>query len=139
MLLFRSVRPETGTAFWFPVGGGIEDGESVRAAAAREVSEETGLAGFELGPEVWHRRHVFTWRGNHWDQRERWFLVRAPNFVPSGESMTAEEKVDLTGCRWWTVGELAETADALVPRDLADRLGELLRNGPPATPVEVGV
>jgi 8-oxo-dGTP pyrophosphatase MutT (NUDIX family) len=71
VLLFRSEQPETATPFWFPAGGGLEDGEDARAAAVREVAEETGLVDVELGPEVWHRRHVFSWHGVLWDQRER--------------------------------------------------------------------
>ena len=30
-------------AWWFTIGGGIEEGEDPRAAAVREVFEETGL------------------------------------------------------------------------------------------------
>jgi 8-oxo-dGTP pyrophosphatase MutT (NUDIX family) len=82
VLLLRAERPEDGRAFWFPPGGGVEEGEDVWSAAGREVGEETGLAEFELGPEVWRRRHVFEWRGERWDQRERWFLARVDHFEP---------------------------------------------------------
>lgn len=139
LLLFRSTHPETGEVFWFPAGGGVEDGEDIRTAAAREVAEETGLTDFGLGPEVWRRRHVFTWRGRTWDQHERWFLARVPHFEPSRAAMTEEEKVDLTACRWWSLDELAATADRLVPRDLPHRLADLLAYGPPATPTEIGI
>jgi 8-oxo-dGTP pyrophosphatase MutT (NUDIX family) len=56
-----------------------------RAAAAREVAEETGLRAFELGDEVWRRRSSFTWRGVEIDQRERWFLARTPVLSPRHE------------------------------------------------------
>jgi 8-oxo-dGTP pyrophosphatase MutT (NUDIX family) len=139
LLLFRSVQPDTGAAFWFPAGGGLEAGEDVRAAAVREVEEETGLADVALGPEVWRRRHVFTWRGTRWDQRERWFTARVTHFEPDAKGMTETETVDLTAWRWWTVAELESTPDELVPRDLAARLRVLLADGPPADPIEVGV
>jgi len=32
LLLFRGEEPETGAAFWFPAGGGLEEGEDVRIA-----------------------------------------------------------------------------------------------------------
>jgi 8-oxo-dGTP pyrophosphatase MutT (NUDIX family) len=137
--LFRGEEPETGAGFWFPAGGGLQEGEDVRAAAVREVAEETGLAEFVLGPEVWRRRHVFTWRGVCWDQRERWFMARVAHFEPDGAGMTDAEKTDLTACWRWTLDELAATTDDLVPRDLAARLRVLLADGPPATPVDVGV
>lgn len=139
MFLFRAVDPEVGRAFWFPVGGGLKDGEDGREAAVREVFEETGLADVVIGAEVWHRRHVFNWRGVEWDQRERWFMARVEHFEPRGAAMTAEELVDLTASRWWTLGELRATTDDLVPRDLADRLRVLLTEGPPPSPIDVGV
>jgi 8-oxo-dGTP pyrophosphatase MutT (NUDIX family) len=139
VLLFRGRDPETGAVFWFPAGGGLEAGEDVREAAYREVAEETGLQALQLGPEVWRRRHVFTWRGNRWDQRERWFVARVPNFEPDRSAMTEAEQVDLTTHRWWSVDELDATTDGLVPRDLAAQLRRLLDEGPPAEPIEVGV
>jgi 8-oxo-dGTP pyrophosphatase MutT (NUDIX family) len=132
------VRPETGRAFWFPAGGGLEEGEGPRDAAVREVAEETGLAGLKLGPEVWHRRHVFEWRGVEWDQRETWFLAHVRHFEPNGVAMTETEKAEISGCRWWSLGELDASADDLVPRDLPARLRELLADGPPAVPIEIG-
>jgi 8-oxo-dGTP pyrophosphatase MutT (NUDIX family) len=73
LLLFRAEDPANGSVFWFPAGGGVEEGEDAQSAATREIAEETGLTDLQLGPELWHRRHVFTWRGVELDQRERWF------------------------------------------------------------------
>ncbi len=139
LLLFRGVQPETGSAFWFPAGGGLEEGEDARAAAVREVAEETGLRSLVLGPEVWRRRHVFTWRSVEWDQRERWFMARVEGFEPSPAGLTETEATDLTAWCWWTLAELSGAADELVPRDLAARLRALLVDGPPAEPIEVGI
>src|SRR3954467_8576929 len=139
VLLFRAVRPETGRAFWFPAGGGLEAGEDVRAAVAREVARETGRRGAPLGPEVWRRRHVLTWRGSEYDQRERWFLARVAHFEPDRAALTDTERADLTAARWWSVPELEACPDDLVPRDLAARLRTLLVDGPPGSPIEVGV
>jgi 8-oxo-dGTP pyrophosphatase MutT (NUDIX family) len=133
------VHPETGVAFWFPPGGRLEDGEGEREAAVREVAEETGLADVPLGPEIWRRRHLFSWRGEEWDQRERWFLARVPHFEPDGRGMTEVEKAEISGCRWWDMGEMESTSDELVPLDLGDRLRQLLIDGPPPSPVDIGV
>ncbi len=138
LLLVRATDPGAGP-FWFPAGGGLEPGEDVRSAAVREVEEETGLRELRLGPEVWRRRHAFTWRGVTYDQRERWFLARVAHFEPSGAGLTDAEMVDLTEWRWWSLEELRGTGERLTPRDLAVRLSELLADGPPAEPIDVGV
>jgi ADP-ribose pyrophosphatase YjhB (NUDIX family) len=139
LLLFRGERAETGEAFWFPPGGGLEEGEDVRAAAVRGERAETGLDPVPLGPEVWRRRHVFTWRGVDWDQRERWFLARVVHFEPDAAQRTEAEATDLTAARRWSVEDLERATDGLVPGDLAARLRTLLADGPPASPVDVGV
>jgi 8-oxo-dGTP pyrophosphatase MutT (NUDIX family) len=138
LLLFRAEDAEAGS-FWFPVGGGLDDGEDAPTAAAREVAEETGLKDLALGAEVWTRRHVFTWRGVSWDQRERWYLARVAHFEPDTSAMTDGEKTDLTACRWWSVTDMEATTDRLTPRDLAARLRILLADGPPPAPIEVGI
>jgi hypothetical protein len=59
--------------------------------------------------------------------------------VPDGAGRTDAERADLLPPRWWTPAELDATADRLVPGDLAALLRALLRDGPPETPLEVGV
>lgn len=138
LLLFRSV-DDCGGAFWYPVGGRVEEGESVQDAAARELLEETGLPGVELGPEVWRRRHVFAWRGVEYDHRERWFIARVQQFDIDTSGFTSAERVDVLEHRWWTQEELAASTERLVPADLAAQLAELLTAGPPAEPHQVGI
>ena len=49
VLLLRGHDPKIpNTYFWFTVGGGLERGEHLRAAAVREIEEETG---FVVAPE----------------------------------------------------------------------------------------
>lgn len=139
VLLFRAVNPATGVAFWFPPGGAVEPGEDVESAAQRELREETGRSDIELGAEIWHRRHLFSWRDARYDQRERWFLARTARFDPDLAGVTETEKTDLAGWRWWTLGELETTTDQLTPRELPRHLSDLLREGPPSTPITVGV
>ena len=139
VLLFHGVQPDSGIAFWFAPGGGLEEGEDIRTAAARELAEETGLKDVPLGPEIWHRRHIYVWRGVTLDQRERWLLARVAHFEPDSTGMTAEEKIDVTASRWWTLDELDATAEILVPSALAPNLRALLEHGPPPSPIDVGI
>ena len=49
VLLVHAADPRTGLGSWYPVGGGVEAGESLDEAARREAYEETGLAGLPDG------------------------------------------------------------------------------------------
>jgi 8-oxo-dGTP diphosphatase len=126
---------------WATPGGGIEPGETPEHAVVRELEEETGLTGAEVGPVVWTRLHVIPFIGGDWDgQHEQYHLVRAPAFVPrprlSWGQLNAEYVHEL---RWWTPHELAETAETFAPRRLPELVRQLLRHGPPDEPIDAGV
>ncbi len=137
LLLMRFTSPDSGVVFWAPCGGGVEPGETFEQAAVREVAEETGLAGVVLGPHVFDREVAFTWRGRRVETTERWYVAHVAAFTPTRVGWTAEERAEVSDVRWWTPAELATTADALVPRDLAARFAALLER-PPARPLRLG-
>ncbi len=77
---------EGGTPAWQMPQGGIDEGEKPRAAALRELWEETGVRAdqveviakapdwvtYDLPPELLGR----VWGGKYRGQRQRWFLMR---------------------------------------------------------------
>jgi 8-oxo-dGTP pyrophosphatase MutT (NUDIX family) len=128
---------EQGIRFWVPPGGGAEPGETAEETARRELWEETGLTTVALVAEIGRQRGIASWGGVTYDCRERWFLARAPEGAINTANFTAEERVSIAGHRWWTPGELAAATERLVPTDLAALVARLLRDGPPAAPLDL--
>src|SRR5215207_9112286 len=73
-------RADAGSRFWFTPGGGIEPGEEAKAAALRELFEETGITNVRLEAEIWRRSQTGVFLGKMREFRERWFLARVPTF-----------------------------------------------------------
>ena len=137
VLLFAS-HDDDGRPFWYPPGGGAEPGETAEETARRELWEETGLTGVELEAEIWRRRGLASWGGVTYDGRERWFLARVAPYRIDTSGFTTEEQRSIVAHRWWTVDELAAAADRLVPANLDELVRGLLRDGPPAEPIDLG-
>lgn len=139
LLLFRCQEPGADRSFWITPGGGLEAGETHEQAALRELYEETGLSDVELGPCVWVRTHTFTWLGNTYRQRERFYFVQIAGHEVDCDRHTEEEQMVLCEYKWWSAEDITAATDAqFAPRKLGAHLRELLRVRP-STPIDVGV
>ena len=131
----RLLSSPPGQGAWFTVGGGLEPGETVMQAAAREIREETGFSEVTLGPVVWRRQGPMEfYPGQMTLIEESYVLARCEGGEPSRAGWTELEREIMQDIRWWTRAELAATDEAVHPSGLPGLLAELLDEGLPGEP-----
>ena len=119
-------------SWWFTIGGGIEPGEDVRAAAVREAFEETGI---RLDPQdlvgpISRRVPSFTFLGRPCRQDERLFLAEVPSGVrTTTDRWTEVEVAAWEGLHWWPLAELCGTTELVYPPGLGERVRSVLDHG----------
>jgi ADP-ribose pyrophosphatase YjhB (NUDIX family)/GNAT superfamily N-acetyltransferase len=142
-ILLMRFQFEDGTSLWATPGGGIEPGESVQEGLERELTEEIGLRPPAAPPHVWHQEIVAEGHAAGYDGViNDYFLVRVDSLTPVGTLSAAELRAEsVYGHRWWTLDELLahEGPEVLAPRALPRLLQDLLRQGPPSEPVQLGL
>jgi 8-oxo-dGTP pyrophosphatase MutT (NUDIX family) len=114
---------------WFTIGGGVEPGETLYEAAAREAREETGFDDVVLGEVAWRSETTLP------DRKQRpvlfqdaFILARCAGGEVSREGWQALEREFVDDIRWWTLEDLAGLSEPVWPSDLAARLKDLLTN-----------
>jgi ADP-ribose pyrophosphatase YjhB (NUDIX family) len=115
---------------WTTPGGGLNDGEDYRAAALRELEEETGWGDVELLAEVDRRSFEMEYAGRLVRQQERLYLARtdqAGREIRGVEAMHAADGI--AAWRWWTLAELEATAEAVWPSQLPGLVRNALDQG----------
>ncbi|WP_329311836.1 NUDIX hydrolase [Streptomyces sp. NBC_01262] len=139
ILLLHGFEPaDPAVSWWFTPGGGVEAGESLEAAARREVEEETGITSVLLGPVLWERTCAFAFDGRRWEQDEWYYLGRTEATEVHSGGQTELERRSVAGLRWWTCEELLRSRETVYPTRLAGLLRTLLDEGPPQSPIHLG-
>ncbi len=137
--VFAALRNDSPGQAWQMPQGGIDEGEEPRAAALRELKEETGIESVELLAESggWFSYDLPAelagriWGGRYRGQTQKWFAMR---FLGRDEEVDLEHhSPEFSDWRWADFRELTEL---IVPfkrqlyRDLFEEFGHL------ATPAE---
>ena len=127
-MLHTHFDPEVGLPpRWITPGGGIDEGETAREAAVRELFEETGIhiTDEQLGAQVWHTNGRWDWSdGNFHTYEDTFFVVEVSDFDLDDSHWTQDEFRDILETRWWNIADLLATSDSVAPHGLAEFLGD---------------
>jgi signal peptidase I len=121
VLLFRVQDTDgSGQTWWETPGGGIDPGEEPIATGVRELREELGHADV---PVVSLNRVVersTSAAATSFVKVEHLLAARLPDDRVLTDGWTDAERRDILDWRWWSVAELATTAERTIPDGLPD-------------------
>ncbi|MGI9606130.1 MAG: NUDIX domain-containing protein [Acidimicrobiales bacterium] len=124
-------------AWWEIPGGGVDFGESIAHAAAREIVEETGITEFELGPCIWTQECQFTFAGMWFDTEEYIHVAWCDGGEYKPKGLEFFEALAFRGAHWWEGGALLESTDPLLPPRMREFIEPVLGGVLPATPIDI--
>ncbi len=120
---------EPGRRWWFTPGGGIHAEEDARAAAARELAEETGVVVTPealVGP-VAERSAIFDFAREWVHQDEVFFVARVAATPLVDRGWSEVERQFLLELRWVAVEHIAGLEGELFPAELPELAADLQR------------
>ena len=106
--------------FWFTIGGGAEQGESLRDAATRELREETGIVidSETLGEPIAHNTVEFSWNGYDIVQGQTFYAVRVESADVTLDGLDDWERATTDKYGWLSAEDLGgdeRPADPAIP------------------------
>ncbi len=107
---------------WDLPKGKLDAGETIAQCAVREVSEETGITGIELGEliDTGYHEYFDEWIKETVTKETHWYAMRAPG----KQVLVPQTEEDITDIRWVAGEELAKCLQNSYPNIL-----EIVRKG----------
>jgi len=90
--------------FWDLPKGKIDQGEKKKAAAIREVEEETGVSGIQIKKKIVTTRHCYRLKnGKRAIKKAFWYAMNAPH-----QKLTPQLEEDIVKAEWIKLNEMNE-------------------------------
>lgn len=103
LLLVRSKYPNNDKEFYLLPGGGLEDGESIKQAAEREILEETGYK-VKAENEIYHVNEFV--KGEDWKGRSICFFFKTRIEDENPEKPSTDDEGQIKEVEWISIDEL---------------------------------
>ncbi|MDP6041285.1 MAG: NUDIX domain-containing protein [Candidatus Latescibacteria bacterium] len=139
ILMMKLREPVTKNEFWITPGGTVEPEEDFESALYRELKEETGREGFQIGSMIWTRESTYTWNKRTVTHREHYYFIETEQFNPQMmDDPESSEVKAFQGFRWWTANKIRDSNGHFGPEGIADFLEVLIKDGIPKRPIDLG-
>lgn len=113
---------------WATPGGGLNPGESYADGAARELAEETGWTGIQVGAQVFEQEIVMAYGREIVRQHECFFLARVGTACLGVVDVDGMHRSDrIAAWRWWALPEMENTAEVIWPAGLASLIRDIVQ------------
>ncbi len=123
--------------WWEIPGGGIDPGEDSAIAIRRELYEETGIDGVEVGPVIWTQHVEFDFGGYHFDSDEKIHVAWCAGGEWRPQHLEALEAAAFSGAQWWSLDDLLASPEPTLPTRLREFLPQIVAGDLPDPPIDI--
>lgn len=115
--------------FWVLPGGGVKKHETFEDAVKREIYEETGITNINVKNCVFSR--IIHAELRNIEQNlyyERYYVVETDDVEINTDNLTNNEIEVINKYKWWSINELKQTKDVVLPLSLKMHIDAALTN-----------
>ena len=135
----RSIGKKYNGSFWVTVDGQIEQNETVRKSAVRELFEETGITSTEVtfGPVIWLRELDLVLYGKPVHIKEQYILARTNKRVVFPTHLTTDEVDIIKKIQWFSYKDIVSCRETIYPVKLTKLIKGIFAEKYPKKPIKI--